>query len=154
MNKEIKYKAVNGTIYHEETPNELVSILEEARIYHERIRIFYGDTETGRDWLEDNDVQGTIGRSTGTVKIPLLIKTSRCTGGGGILDHCIVKLLVNGYCRYIHPKYHLPKMEASQSQMEGYAVEVMVDGKVHARFKTTAQAERWTKFINGITLKK
>jgi hypothetical protein len=154
MNKEIKYKVVNGTSYHEETPMEVVNTIEDARINNKRIRMFLGDTETGRDWMEEYEVSGTVGRSMGTVKIPLLIKTSRSMGGVGILDHCIVKLIVNGIVKYAHPKYHLPQMEARNSEMEGYAVELLINGKVHARFKSQKQAERWTKFINGINLTK
>lgn len=33
---------------------------------------------------------GTVGRSTGKVKIPLLVHNSRSMGGGGILTHCII----------------------------------------------------------------
>ena len=62
--------------------------------YHSkaRIRIWYGDTATGVSWLEEYDTIGTIGRSGGQVKIPLLLKNARSSGGGGILCHCIIRI--------------------------------------------------------------
>lgn len=109
----IKYKLKNGTAYHFDTPDKIVGILEEARQSNRsiRLRFCFGDVETGRDWGETCDTTGYIGRSTGAIKIPLLIKTVNSTGGGGILDHCIVRIekKINGGSYrevYRHPKYH------------------------------------------------
>ena len=82
---------VNGTTYKAKTPKAVVDILEASRINRQRIRIFYGDVDTGRDW-GDRPMRGRIGRSTGISKIPLLISNSRSTGGEGILDHCIIRI--------------------------------------------------------------
>ena len=67
----------------------------------------YGDTETGQSWRETFDIRGSIGRSTGSIKIPLLIKTSRSLGGGAVLDHCLVKITDANTKKilYIHPNY-------------------------------------------------
>lgn len=110
----IKYKVLNGTAYHEETPDAVVSILEDALADRRstRLRFCFGDTETGRDWGEVHDTTGYLGRSTGSIKIPLLIAKSNSSGGGGLLDHCIVKIERKrkedkAYSQvYIHPKYH------------------------------------------------
>jgi hypothetical protein len=72
-----------------------------------RIRIFYGDKKTGKDWCEIYDTIGYIGRSCGTQKIPLLINNKRSLGGGGILTDCILKITVDKQVLYKHPKYHL-----------------------------------------------
>ena len=83
-------QTVNGTTYKDETPKEVIDILERYRQSRSlgRLRLFYGSE--GRAW---GDVEeGYIGRSMGGEKIPLLIKNSRSMGGGGILDHCIVKI--------------------------------------------------------------
>lgn len=109
----IKYKLKNGTAYHFDTPDEIVIILEEARQSNHsiRLRFCFGDTETGRDWEETCDTTGYIGRSTGSIKIPLLIHKITSSGGPGILDHCIVRIKKKnngGSYRevYRHPKYH------------------------------------------------
>jgi len=96
--EKIKYHEVNGTFYHEETPQEVIAILETNRIQFprkNRIALHYGDTKTGRPW---GDVEeGYIGRSTGSIKIPLIINNRRSMGGSGILDHCILRIRITKY---------------------------------------------------------
>ena len=103
-----EYQEVNGTFYHKETPRCSIDLIEEARRTGARVALAYGDVKTGQDWGDRYDIFGKIGRSMGPVKIPLLIKTRRSLGGGGILDHCIVRLKINGVLRYQHPEYKHP----------------------------------------------
>lgn len=102
------YKNIGGTFYHAETRDKVIEILESARIDRERIRVYFGDTQTGKDWGEVNDVTGYVGRSTGPIKIPLLVHNSRSMGGGALLDHCIVKIETTKGKRvlYQHENYH------------------------------------------------
>lgn len=87
----IKYKETeSGTFYKENIPDELVELLEKLREDKTRVVVDYGDIKTGRSWGEENDIQGYIGRSTGRIKIPLLIYNSRSLGGGSLLDDCII----------------------------------------------------------------
>jgi len=53
-----------------------------------RLRIIYGDTKTGKPW-GDIDV-GYVGKSTGDIPIPLLVKKSSSRGGSAILVTSIV----------------------------------------------------------------
>jgi hypothetical protein len=101
------YKKVNGTYYYEETSNAMINQLETLRINQTRCRFHWGDTETGKDWGDDCDVRGRIGRSTGPIKIPILIYNRRSFGGVSILTHCIVKITATkgGRVIYQHPKY-------------------------------------------------
>jgi hypothetical protein len=104
-----KYKVVNGISFLTETPDAVCNIL--ARYCgnrNQRVRIFLGDTKTGKDWFESYDTIGYIGRSCGTVKIPLLIHNTRSMGGSVILEHCIVKITVDKKTVYQHPNYHCP----------------------------------------------
>jgi hypothetical protein len=55
-----------------------------------RIIVDYGDIKTGKSWGETYDVSGYVGRSTGSIKVPLLVHNSRSLGGGAMLDHCIL----------------------------------------------------------------
>ena len=146
---------INGTTYHKDTPLDLARLLEQARISNKRVRLFYGDTKTGRSWHEENDVCGYLGRSTGAVKIPLLIANSRSTGGPAILDHCIVALMVEGQWKYKHPEFLVPECFISHEALpDGYTVGVDLpneQGKYirHANFKTEVQAARWVQFMRG-----
>ena len=63
----------SGTYYHDTTPRAVINALEAAYNSGERIRLWYGDRETGRGWHDENDVCGTVGRSTGWLKTALLI---------------------------------------------------------------------------------
>lgn len=142
---------LNGTTYHEHTDPKVAAIIEGARIRGHRIRLFYGDTETGRDWMEEHDVMGTIGRSMGPVKIPIIMCNKRSMCGPGILDHCIVKIMATpgGRVLYQHPKYMKPSLEATIIDQDGYHGEVRRDGEVVARFKSYIGAIKWMSFIRG-----
>lgn len=89
--KKIQYKLFgDGTSYHQETPELLCSVLQVARMYNQRVKITLGDTKTGKPW---GDVEvGYIGRSGGSVKVPLVIHNARSIGGSALLDHCIIKI--------------------------------------------------------------
>ena len=151
---ENKYKVVNGISYHENTPDAVIRVLENAMRTNKRIRIFYGDTETGRDWMEIYDIIGTIGRSCGQNKIPLLIKNIRSYGGGAILTDCIVKITIDKEVVYKHPKYYLPEMEIKEAndtlKAEGYFYSVFADGKNTYNCKTLKQAENEVAFHKGL----
>lgn len=108
----INYKVIDGTAYHVSTNDRIVELLERARKEHARVRFSLGDTETGRDWNDTLGTCGYIGRSTGSIKVPLLLKNSRSTGGGALLDQCIIRLEYKGhrdksyYLAYQHERYH------------------------------------------------
>lgn len=108
-----KYKVVDGTYYSQNTSDDIIKLLEKLREKRKRVHFRWGDTKTGKDWGETMDVEGTIGRSTGEVKIPLLIAQGRSTGGGGLLTGSIVKIMESKGKKvlYKHPKYHLDKSD-------------------------------------------
>jgi len=145
----------SGTYYREGTPRAVIDALEAARVSRARVRFFYGDRETGKGWLEEYDVTGRIGRSTGRIPIALLIPTRRSTGGGGILADCIVRLIVQGRGEvYRHPGYEMPSIitgpEGKHADLPFAAwVNTRSDEQPHARFRTMAAADRWAAFMRG-----
>ena len=146
------HRIVNGTFYHEDTQAAVIDILENARRTGSRIRLSYGDTETGRDWLEEWDVEGTIARSTGPVKVPILLARRTSSGGPALLEHCILKIRQagkGGRVLYRHPSHRTPVFTVQPSSVTGYGAEVLADGQVHARFKTVPQANRWIAKMTG-----
>ena len=107
MVKTEDYQVVNGTFYKKETPKRVINALESSRQYPTmRLIIFYGDGKTGKAWGDIEE--GRIGRSTGDIKIPLVICNSRSMGGGSVLDDCIVKIIAakGKYTIYQHPNYN------------------------------------------------
>lgn len=91
--------AINGKEYlvnqeiffHKDTHERVIMLLCNAHANNTRLKIFLGDTKTKKLWEDDPEI-GYIGRSTGQIKIPLLIKNKRSFGGGGLLTQCIVKI--------------------------------------------------------------
>lgn len=133
----------SGTAYHEDTPKEVVSILERIRENRTRVKFNFGDIKTGRDWNEENDTTGTVGRSSGNIKIPLLIKTSRSYGGGALLDHCILKITETktGRTLYKAANYMQSNFRIEPSDMQGYSHNLIIDGELYSRHKTERGAK-------------
>jgi len=103
-------KIQDGTTYHNDTPLNVIRVLEKSRTSKRgmRLKLFYGEQETGAAW---GDVERCyIGRSTGRIKIPLVIYRSNSMGGSGVLDHCIVRIesSTGGVVHWSHDKFHIP----------------------------------------------
>ena len=146
------HQIVNGTYYHHDTPAAVITILEDARRTGTRIRLSYGDTETGRDWLDEWDVEGRVSRSMGPVKVPILLPRRTSIGGPALLEHCIVRIRQTGKggrVLYKHAHHRLPTFTVQPSSEPDFEAEVLADGQVHARFRTTAQANRWLAKMTG-----
>ncbi len=126
---------INNTHYHEETSPDMITVLESVRQLSTRVRIYYGDVNTGQCWNEEHDVLGYIGRSTGTVKIPLMIYNTRSLGGPGLLGHCILKIKASktGQVLYQHPKFIEPVV-TRQGKI------VYIDGQLYGHCKTESKA--------------
>lgn len=141
----------SGVSYNVTTPRAVVNALEAARRNRDRVRLFYGDAKTGRNWMDEYDVTGRVSNSMGPVKIPILVAKENSTGGGGILDDCIVRMLVNGREVYRHPTFNMPELTI---KLEDGLWWVKADGKRHASFSTKDKAERWVAFMKGDRLSK
>jgi len=97
------------THFDDNTPERVKQILESELHSHNRIRLFYGDKETGRDWNEEYQTMGYISRSGGSKPIMILVNNVCSYGGGAILTDCIVKITKNGRTLYQHPNYSCAK---------------------------------------------
>ena len=155
-----EFQVVNGTSYDVRTPVEVINVLEKARTNRTRLHISLGDAVTGRDWLEEFECFGFIGRSTGPVKVPLILPLSRSIGGGAILDHCIVRIRHSsgGRVLYQHPKYHHGKIEVRHKEQpvaledgRSLLVDLLRDGQLHAAFESVAKAMRYVQKL-GLAL--
>ena len=143
-----EYKVANGTYYHVDTNDNVISVLEHARLNKVRVRVFYG--KDGLSWLDEYDIIGTISRSTGSIKAPLLIKSSNSFGGGVVLTDCIIKITIDKDVVYRVPEYTEHVFNVVDSDIPAYPYAVTVDGKEHyARFTTKEKADNWIKFMKG-----
>ncbi len=156
------YQIVNGTSYDERTPEEVVRVLENARLNRTRLHVSLGETKgpnSGLDWLEEFETHGYVGRSMGPIKVPLLIANRRSLSGGAILDHCIVRIrtAAGGHILWQHPQYHFGRLEIRPKseplefdENRMLTVDVFRDGELHASFETMVQARRWVQKL-GVT---
>lgn len=142
---------VNGTTYDSRTPAAVITALESARANGTRIRLWLGDANTGKAWAEEYDVIGTISRSMGPMKIPLLIHSRRSMGGGGILTACIVAIKSTaGRWLYRHPSFDPGAYTLRPcDHPDGYTREALDAEGVHARFKSETRARNWAAFMVG-----
>jgi len=107
-----------GTWFTPGTPQNVKSLLEGLRQSKTRVSILYGDGETGMAW-EEREISGTIGRSMGPIKTPLLIANRNSRGGEALLTDCIVRIRESAGKRvlYQHPTFH-PRPAAPAPQEE------------------------------------
>lgn len=107
----MNYEEFNGIFFPVGTSPNLMSIISDAYYGGYRLRFCYGDLDTGKDYMESYDVVGCIGRSSGKIKVPLLIKTKRSTYGGELFYNIvkIEKQVGKKYYEiYRHKFYHTP----------------------------------------------
>jgi hypothetical protein len=143
-----EYRIENGTAYHIDTPIRVIEILEKARQNRTRIRIWYG--KNGHCWNDEFGTIGTVGRSTGQYKIPLLIKNRRSIGGAAILDDCIVRIDVNygrGKIVTVYTDDSI-KFDKFISTDLGNVYNETKD-KLYARCKNGDSGKRLADFMNG-----
>ena len=77
----------NDTHYDDDTPAEVINFCEQSRRLKNRLRIWYGITKgkhAGLAYDDEFETTGYVGRSTGSVKIPLIIHNARSLGGGSL----------------------------------------------------------------------
>ena len=147
-----EYTVVDGTFYDTRTPREVINALELSRRAGYRIRVWYGDAQTGAPWMEESDVTGYVSRTTGPVCIPLLVHNKRSLGAPAMLEHCIVRIVRADTRRtlYQHPTYRTP-MLVCRPTPDGWAV-ARLEGAAstdHALFPTEQKARRWADFMTG-----
>jgi hypothetical protein len=149
-------RASKTTYFAPGTPELVRKVLERYRKDGEReLRLWYGDASSGRDWCEEHDVVGHIGRSCGYVKVPLLVPEGEC-GGTAILTHCIVRLMdvASGRELYRAENYQPPQLVVCADQRDGrlpWCVER--DGQEQARFAAEADAHAYIAYMHGATRK-
>lgn len=142
---EKKYYVVDGTSFAEGTPVNVAKLLAEAIRKCSRVRVFYGDRKTGKDWHDVYDAVGRVGRSTGPIKIPLLIKTRRSIGGGAIMTDAIVRLQIDGRDVWKAPRYNANVQLDAKNECKI----VESDGKEVVVCKTPDEAQRLLAFYLG-----
>ena len=142
-----------STYFDPGTHPEAAKVLEAARKRGRKLRLILGDTATGEPWLEEHDVVGRIGRSTGSLKIPLLIEADQ-RGGSAILCACILAVIDwdSGDILYRHAAYREADLGIRPSEAADLPWSVMRGEEVVARFQDIAKACAYLAFMRGATI--
>ncbi len=141
-------RLASGTCYHADTPEPVVEVLETVRLNQRKVRLYYGNTQTGQSWFEENDEIGRIGRSTGPIKVPLLIEPGEI-GGPALLDHCVIRIDSPRTVLYQHEQFRTGDFKLVCGKVERAPWEVFIDHAVQARFQDKRQAQRYIDFMQG-----
>lgn len=140
------------TFFEYGTPAEVQTVLESCRLNERKVRLFYGDAQTGRDWLEEHDVLGFVRRSSGPIRVPILVH-KRSRGGPSILTASILRILDATTRKelYRHSLYLVPQFTIEPNPDYGFSIKTE-DGQVQARAYTKPRAESWVAFMQGLRM--
>lgn len=148
-------RASKSIWYDLRTPGTVKAVLETVRLSGQRIRLFYGDPQSGRAWLRDRHLVGILGHSEGAMLMPVLFFSKQATKGNPVLAHEIVRIMdvTSRADLYRHPRFHLPAMKITPFEQGDFQVAVRADGVVVRRFKTSEEAQTWIEFVSGDRLR-
>ena len=135
------------------TDAKAAKVLESCRTHERKVRLILGDTRTGEPWLEEHDVVGRISRSTGGLKVPLLIEAGEC-GGAAILCACLLAIIDwrSGDFLYRHAAYREADLSIQPSGNADRPWDVLRRSEVVASFGDIGQAGAYLAFIRGATI--
>lgn len=150
------------TWYTSDTPADLIDILEHYRKTGDILRVFLGNTDTGADWAEDWAVVGTVSRSTGLMKVPLLCSEAE-DFSSSLQVNCIVRLIDVASRREIYklPNYIEPKLEIGEAKLDSSAyddeenaygvwrIESTGEKTIVANFNSYGKAANYVAFLTG-----
>jgi len=144
---------MHKTYFDPGTDSKAAKVLESCRTHGRKIRLILGDTSTGEPWLEEHDVIGRIGRSTGSLKVPLLIEAGEC-GGTAILCVCLLAIIDwgSGEFLYRHAAYREADLSIQPSGNADRPWNVLRRGEVVASFGDIGQAGAYLAFMRGATI--
>ena len=135
------------------TDAKAARVLESCRKRERKVRLILGDTSTGEPWLEEHDVVGRIGRSTGSLRVPLLIEPGEC-GGAAILCACLLVIIDwgSGDFLYRHAAYREADLSIQPSGNADRSWDVLRRNEVVASFGDIGQAGAYLAFMRGATI--
>ena len=163
----IHYQRCGLIYFHADTPREVVQVLNTNRCTHRngrgfRIHIHFGETDAskldvGRDWMEENDVEGYIGNSSRAARsAPAASQRAfhwrrRSVGSLYRQDHHHRQKQAP---LYQHPNYHRPALTIREIRdgekvgdvdlrADGYTHTVCFNREMTANFKSLKAAERY-----------
>ena len=143
----------HDTYFDPGTHPDVIKVLEACRKTRRQVRLIYGDTRNGQTWFDEFDVVGRIGRSTGWLKVPLLIEAGEA-GGGAILTACLLCIIdwQSGAALYTHPSYQVPDLRLVPTGDGSHPWGVEHQRNELDRFGDIGKASAYLAFMRGETI--
>ncbi len=141
---------LNETWHDPDASPEVCKVIDRCIKNSTYVRLFYGDTESGRDWGEENNVIGTVSRTTGPLKTPILMPKGE-NFGDIIPEQCIVKIVDADTRRtlWAHERYKAPVFSIREDGTPKFPFAVTMNGEAAANFTSFAKAAAWVAFMAG-----
>lgn len=135
------------------TSEDAARALDESYRAKRKVRLVMGDTATGEPWLDEYDAVGTIRRSTGTLKVPLLIEEGE-SGGSAILTANLLHIIEwkTGKTLFRHAAYREPVLSLQKLKLSQYPWTVQYKGSLLAQFKDMGKACAYIAFMHGVSV--
>ena len=135
------------------TAPELAGVLEGCRKSNRKVRLVLGDPDTGEAWLDEYDVVGTIGRSAGSLKVPLLIEDGE-SGGGAVLTACVLAVIdwQSGRWLFRHAAYKHLDLDIRATGDAARPWVVSRSQQAVACFQDIGKAGAYVAFMRGETV--
>lgn len=140
---------ITDTWYEPHTNPNVATAIERCIRNQNPIRFFYGDPETGCDWLEENGIVGRVSRSSGPFRCPILIPDGEV--GGDIIPSANVLKIIradNGNVIWISPAYKEPDFSITK-EPDGFNVRVNDGARTIARFRSYGSACAYVAYMTG-----
>jgi len=138
--------------YHKETSQGVINALETARKKRERVKVYLGDTDTGKCWNEEHDIFGYIGLSKGhKAYFPILVAKANSYGGGSLLDHCIVKIRESkgGRVLFQSANFQQSLFDVKENKdNKTYPYSLWIDGALYSNHRTEKSANLLKKKLS------
>lgn len=140
-----------GLWFHPTSPEPLRNALASSRACGRKVRLYYGNPDSGECSLATTNNIGWIGRTSGAaLPYPMLMTSVEAKAGLRIFDSGVVRvqdLDSSGMVIYEHPNYHLPEM--SVAEMPDACVVVVLSNTQRLQFEGNEHYARWTKYMRG-----
>lgn len=139
------HKEVGGLYFHVNTPQEVCAEILRAFAADYRVRLFYGDRDSGVCWSDMYNVMGTVRCSTGPMRIPILVHNSTSSGGPAILTSSVVRMVRTSDKKVLYT--HKAFEYVNHYEVKGASV--YHNGTLILNAPTPERAEKFKEFMLG-----
>jgi hypothetical protein len=133
------------------TSKKVIEVLERCRKNRIRVKLNYGNIQTGKSWNEEHDTIGYVSMSKGyEARFPILVYNERAYGGGSLMDDNVLKITESKGSRVLYEaeNFQLSTFEIKESTEAGYTHSLYIGGELYSNHKTERAAKMLLKKLS------